>query len=199
MLNRTPVVREAHASDLHAVADVLATAFDADPLMRFIVPADGYRRRVATLFAFEAALSPAWVAVDDGRVTGAALWAPPGHRPSPLALLRHSPKVVRTFGSRMLTAARLFRIVEQAHPKTPPHWYLQTLGAAEQGRGIGGALLRDGLARVDAAGLPAYLESSAPGNVPIYERYGFRVTGEIALPGGPSLVPMWREPVGASD
>ncbi len=36
--------------------------------------------------------------------------------------------------------------------------------------------------------------SSKASNIPIYASFGFEVTGEIALPGGPTLYPMWRKP-----
>ena len=51
-----------------------------------------------------------------------------------------------------------------------------------------------GLSRCDAEHAPAYLESSKPDNVPYYERFGFEVTGEIVVPNGPTLIPMWRRP-----
>ena len=55
--------------------------------------------------------------------------------------------------------------------------------------------MESGLLRCDADYAPAYLESSNPENIGYYERFGFRVTGEIQLPdGGPSLWPMWRDP-----
>jgi hypothetical protein len=50
------------------------------------------------------------------------------------------------------------------------------------------------LDRCDAEGAPAYLESSNADNIPYYNRYGFDVTGEIVIPDGPSLWPMWRQP-----
>ena len=68
-------------------------------------------------------------------------------------------------------------VLEQAgsfHPEEP-HWYLPLIGVdpIEQGRGCGSALLRVGLSRCDADRLPAYLESTNPKNIPLYERYGF--------------------------
>jgi len=193
------VVRQALRSDVGTVARVLAEAFDGDPVMRFIVPESHYRRRLTSLFAFETVLSPrgSWVAVVDGEIAGAALWGLPGvGTPGFWATLRHSRLLLRAFGTGLPKAMRAFRTIEDAHPSSPPHWYLQTLGAAVPGRGVGGALLRDGLARADVQGLPAYLESSAPGNVAIYERFGFRPTRDIVLAGGPTLTAMWRDPVG---
>ena len=49
--------------------------------------------------------------------------------------------------------------------------------------------------RCDATHAPAYLESSKEVNIGYYERFGFEVTREIAIPrGGPTLWAMWRNP-----
>ncbi len=51
------------------------------------------------------------------------------------------------------------------------------------------------LARCDAQGIPAYLESTKERNVEFYEHHGFAVTGTIDVPtDGPTLWTMWREP-----
>jgi len=50
------------------------------------------------------------------------------------------------------------------------------------------------LSGIDDAGLPAYLESSNPRNVPLYARYGFETIQEIRLGEGPVLNLMWRDP-----
>jgi predicted acetyltransferase len=86
--------------------------------------------------------------------------------------------------------------MKNAHPDEP-HWYLAIVGSDPgiRRKGFGHALMRSRLDRCDAEGLPAYLESTNPDNVPYYRRFGFEVTGEIPLPlGGPNLLPMWREP-----
>ena len=77
--------------------------------------------------------------------------------------------------------------MEKRHPQDRSHWYLFILGTepAAQGQGLGSALLAQMLARVDADGMPAYLESSSERNLALYGRHGFEVTGEVVDPGRP--------------
>lgn len=81
------------------------------------------------------------------------------------------------------------------HP-SDRHWYLGLIATEPQlqGRGSGAALLTHSLQLVDMDHSPAYLESTNPRNVSLYERHGFAVTGSIDLLGGPSLSAMWRDP-----
>jgi hypothetical protein len=61
---------------------------------------------------------------------------------------------------------------------------------------VAGLLLRSRLKCCDQYGLPAYLEASKPGGVPLYEHFGFRRTANLAMPeGAPVITAMWRGPV----
>lgn len=64
---------------------------------------------------------------------------------------------------------------------TVPHWYLYMIAVSPlaRGRGVGSALLRHGLERVDADGLPTHLESTTPASRRLYERHGFRQVAEL--------------------
>jgi hypothetical protein len=45
--------------------------------------------------------------------------------------------------------------------------------------------------------MPAYLESTKSGSVPLYEHFGFEVTETLNPPkGAPPLTAMWRYPSG---
>jgi len=81
------------------------------------------------------------------------------------------------------------------HP-AEPHWYLPLIGVEPscQGRGCGGALLSFALERFDREKQVAYLESSNPRNIRLYERHGFERLGEIQAGSSPTLVPMARRP-----
>jgi ribosomal protein S18 acetylase RimI-like enzyme len=85
--------------------------------------------------------------------------------------------------------------MEESHPHEP-HWHLAFIGVdpAHQGQGIGAALLRYALERIDELGLHAYLESSNPANIPLYSRHGFEVLCEIRVGGSPVVTPMIRVP-----
>ncbi|WP_405495026.1 GNAT family N-acetyltransferase [Nocardia sp. NBC_00511] len=197
-------VRPAGMSDIPELSRVLGIAFADDPIISWLIPDDAARpQRAASLFAAQTRhhfLSAGGVEVacdESGRIGGATLWAPPGHwHASNLTTLRQLPGLVRAFRSRLGVAAKLADIMMSNHP-TEPHWYLAVIGTLPEvrGKGYGQALLNSRLDRCDAAGIPAYLESSKPENVPYYERFGFTVTGTLdATAGGPPLWPMWRTP-----
>ncbi len=74
------------------------------------------------------------------------------------------------------------------------HRYGEVDSTTDKVQGV--ALIRQVLARADAEGLPCYLESANPRNLPFYKRHGFEVVVEGELPGeGPPLWTMKREPV----
>ena len=72
-----------------------------------------------------------------------------------------------------------------------PHWYLDVIAVepAEQGRGIGGTLLRAVGARADAEGTPVVLLTYQPASLPLYQRHGYAVVCQGTVPG--SGLPWW--------
>jgi ribosomal protein S18 acetylase RimI-like enzyme len=102
---------------------------------------------------------------------------------------------VPSISRRLPQLAVGYHRIDALHPRDP-HLYLSVLGVdpSAQRTGLGSRLLEPGLERCDREGVPAYLESSKEANVPFYERHGFRVTDEVAMPRGPKLWLMWREP-----
>ena len=206
MLRASPAgsVRKASAEDAPRLADALARAFQDDPGWSHLLPDPSDRTRRLRLF-FETELSG--IALAQGlvwtteEVVGAAVWAPPeGWRVPITATLRETPPMVRVFGRHLPLALRSRLRMEGRHPRKPPHWYLAFMGVAPewQGRGLGTALMQPALEILDAAGTPAYLESSTPRSRALYQRNGFEVTGEFNLPSaGPPLWQMWRDPLRA--
>jgi GNAT superfamily N-acetyltransferase len=74
------------------------------------------------------------------------------------------------------------------------HWYLPrfSVDAAQQGRGLGGQLLKACLTVVDTSHVPSYLETPNPRNISFYERHGFAVTGQVQAGSCPSVAFMLR-------
>jgi ribosomal protein S18 acetylase RimI-like enzyme len=64
---------------------------------------------------------------------------------------------------------------------------------AFQRQGYGSALLADMLDRCDREHAAAYLESTNPRNIPLYQRHGFRLLGTVQVGSAPPLFPMSRE------
>src|SRR3712207_1324978 len=125
---------------------------------------------------------------------GAAVWSPPDAWQMGLRELLHDlPAFLSPRTPRVL---RGMHGIEKRHPRGP-HYYLSILGVepSRQGEGLGSALLQPGLRRCDQEGIGAYLETGKERNVRFYSRHGFRVTEEVALPGGPPMWLMWRDPL----
>ena len=197
-----PIIRPATAADWPELGDVLGRAFHDDPVMSFVIRRRPLVPRASLLLGMMARLhldtDTVDVAVDpdSGAIVGAAVWAPPDHWRIPIsAYVRNLGTVLRSIGVGGLPRVTVLSQVERRHPREP-HQYLAILGTdpAHQGRGVGAALLRPVLDRCDEEGLPAYLESSKLSNVPYYARFGFDVTRELTLTGGPTMYLMWREP-----
>jgi len=195
--------RPARKADIRELSRVLGRAFYDDPVTTWMLP--NAKARSAHLPRLFAALTRhhhlagggVEVACDGPAISAAALWDPPNRwQQTPRAQLAMTPSLIRAFGVRLVSARAALQMLKRVHPEEP-HWYLAVIGSdtAVRGRGFGQALMRSRLDRSDAEHCPAYLESTKPENVPYYERFGFTVTGEIALPdGGPTLWPMWRAP-----
>ena len=192
-------VRPARGEEVPQLAAMLARAFHDDPVTEWFMRSEARRQKYATRFfawQLHRLLGQEQVHVADDR-NAAAIWALPGQwRESNWQALRLFVSLVPALMSHLPAAARGVEQVEKRHPPDP-HLYLAVLGTdpVAQGRGLGTAVLRPGLELCDREGLPAYLESSKERNVTFYGRFGFRVTGEVQMPGdGPTVWLMWRDP-----
>lgn len=88
---------------------------------------------------------------------------------------------------------RVFESMDTYHP-TESCWDLPLIGVdpIPQGISIGAALMNHSLQRCDREQLPAYLESTNPKNIPLSERHGFEVMGQIKFGKCTVVTPMFR-------
>lgn len=179
--------------DKARLLQTIVLGFSADPMARWASPdaAVYLDRRTEFFDAFGGAAfdhGTAFVA-DDGAAV--ATWLPPGVDADGERL--SAIMAEQTPQSRMAEMDALFAKMEDYH-LSEPHWYLPLIAAdpARQGQGLGTALMEAAIARIDADGRPAYLESSNPRNIPLYERFGFESIGEIKTETSPLLTPMVR-------
>jgi GNAT superfamily N-acetyltransferase len=184
-------VRTATPADRRDVVRVMATAFDDDPVTRWLVPGG---RSLAPLFGAHArwahnAPGCTDLALLDGEPVGAAFWDPPGYRVPAWRQLASIPYYAAALGRHLRRGVTVEGLMHRARPHEE-FWYLAGVGAVRRGEGIGTALLRH---RVDDLRGAAYLESSKQENIPLYERFGFELREPIRLPDGPELWPMWRK------
>ena len=191
-------VRLATKADAEPLAATLARAFLDDPVTSHLLPDPATRakalpRMFKLLFKLGLPHGACFVTSGYEAVT---LWRPPnGWHVHLWDYIVNAPELLAVFGTNLFGVMDTMGRIEKFHTHTP-HWYLQTIGTDpdRQGKGYGGRILRSQLGVADAQGVPCYLESSKDTNLPIYQSFGFVVTGEIQIPNGPKLWPMWREP-----
>ncbi|RSO40028.1 GNAT family N-acetyltransferase [Streptomyces sp. WAC 06725] len=181
--------------DASMIGRTLARAFDDDPMMHWFLPGEDAREeRLGRYFTTIFTRQYAHHGVCERTGAAAAFWVPPEARDKAVP----DEETLRELDGLLGDRGPMFRKTVGAaaeHAPQEPHWYLAVIGAdpAGQGQGHGAALLRSGLAKADAAGLPVYLESSKSANLPFYEHFGFTVLQEVQLPeNGPTLWMMRR-------
>lgn len=186
--------RKATAPEVDDLSGVLAAAFLEDPVLSWCYPDQTRRRHI--LPGFFRVVIEAYLPHDEIYATedlrAGAVGVPFGAEVDEEQLFAGLEEVSGEYAPRL---SELAELTEAVHPHEP-HYYLFFLGTRPewQSRGIGSALLEQMLEPRDRAGLSAYLEASSEDNRRLYLRHGFEVSGEIQLPDGPALWPMWREP-----
>lgn len=186
-------VVSAGSADYDRTVGCLVTAFVRDPFIRWLFPdARQYLHYFPLVLKYFAGgafdNASAYRSAD---FKAAALWLPPGVSPDDEAL-----GAVLEAGVAAEMQGEAFGVLEQVgagHPEET-HWYLPTMGVdpLAQGKGYGSALLTQSLKVCAHENVAAYLESTNPANVPLYQRFGFEVIGEIQAGSSPVITRMLR-------
>lgn len=196
-MDDSSVVGPLDPSLLDVANDTLVAAFMDDSMVGWVFPDATSRprglRRLQRV-PLEYGLRYGYVRQsDEGRCV--AIWVPPEAPMSPWRMVR-SGMLAAPFRTGLGPLGRFASAggtMDKIHKRymSGPHWELLIVAVRPelQGRGRGSALVRDGLARADEAGLPCYLNTNTPANLPLYERFGFTVLEEAAL--GKDGPPAW--------
>ena len=189
-------VQVVHSSDEDRVTATIVRAFMNDPAARWMYPDPA--QYLENFPKFVTAFRRTRLRERDGPSS----WEPSraqhsGCRPVSIPMRTLSSKLVsRSVPERDQSVMfSVFDRMGQYHPPQPIGT-LSLIGVEpqEQGKGYGSALLHHALARCDAEGALAYLESSNEQNIPLYQRHGFEVLGRIQVGTSPPITPMLRHP-----
>ena len=194
-MTKSIIKNAATASDEASTIDVLVRAFSADPVAHWIQPdSQQYHMHFPSFVrAFGGKAFTHGSAYYVNGYAATALWLPPNVHPDEEKLIS---LVQRTVSEQIQKDFfPVFELMSRYHP-SEPHWYLPLMGVdpLQQGKGFGSALLQHTLIQCDRDSKLAYLESSNPRNIPLYERYGFELLGTIQIGTSPSIAPMLRRP-----
>jgi GNAT superfamily N-acetyltransferase len=191
------VARQATPADVDAMTAAFTTAFFNDPVWAPVFP-DETRRAAQSAPMWRvyaaAALRYPWTFVTPG-AEAAAIWIPPGGTElTDEEATRLSEVIAQAAGPQAAASAREIEArLEAGHPGGSFfHLTILATHAGHRGKGLGMALLAQTLARIDAIGAPAYLESTNPANNQRYMNAGFEPRGEIIMATGHIVTAMWR-------
>ena len=191
--------RQALDGDLDAVIDTIARSFVDDPVWGVaLARPDGRTDHHRGYWGFFVLGAQEWGGVWlVGDADAVAVWLPPGAAEMSdeltEGLLAFNERELGVAGARDM--AELYDRFDATRPDVP-HGYLSLLAThpARRGRGIGQQLLRSGIDRWTAQGVPTYLESSNPANDHRYARLGYRPIGSFTAVRDDAVVTaMWRE------
>lgn len=174
-------------SEISTAGDVLARSFFNDRIVAYMLPDEAERVKLSpwhfTQFVRYGHLFGE-VQVT-ARTESVAVWLPPDATEITPERLRQAglDKAADILGKEPWERfTTVMRYIEQFHHQDVPrrHWYLALVGVEPscQGQGLGRMLLAPMLTRADTEGLPCYLETVEPKNVPFYERQGFVIKTE---------------------
>jgi len=190
----TGAVVDVGVRDVRGVAGVAARAFADDAMFGVVFPGlDQRHRRLPVFFRgavrYGRVAGRAWTTPDRA---GVAIWLPPEQPTVALpGMLRSGmvsfPLTLGPVAFGRFVAYTSWLDTQRRELVPGPHWFLLALATdpPHQRRGVGQALMAPALADADRRGLPAYLETTSPGNVDYYGRAGFEVVRDAAPPRGP--------------
>jgi ribosomal protein S18 acetylase RimI-like enzyme len=178
---------------------VMADAFQDDPGWIDVGPDDPQRRHPYTRRICHGVLKVVsrsdggwiWCVERDGVIAGVCAGLDPGHWPPPQV-----PATITQAAGPLLAGPTVFwrslkgdSAMHAGHPDEAHLFvWMLTVSPNAQRSGVGRALLSKATARADDLGVPTYLDTANPANLPYYGSHGFDNVGQTPLPRG---APLW--------
>ena len=187
-----PVIRLAR-SQIERASEVVARAFQDDPLWKHIFPpkikrASGLSWLTVGAIRYAQRYGEVYTTKS---VDSLAVWLSPDNTTMTLGKMLRAGMLTVPLKIGLAALARLinFQIyTDKLHKQSvsAQHWYLLLLGVEPscQGEGIGTSLIQPAQVRADADGLPCYLETLNEKSIPFYQKHGYNVESEVVLPSG---------------
>ena len=178
--------------ELEPASQLFARAFFEDPISRYLFPDENTR-----LHHLKAVFQPylrygirfGQVQAPLGELQAGAMWLGPDecHMTAERSSLVGFDELSDQLGGEAMERFdEYFTWMEEVHEREAParHLYLAVLAVdtLKQGRGVGSSLIGNMTTRADEEGLPCYLETQQPRNVPLYLRHGFEVLVDTVEP-----------------
>ncbi|TDC83207.1 N-acetyltransferase [Micromonospora sp. KC606] len=180
-----PEITVATPKDREHVITSLVAAFTKDPVLRYLFPEEAtYPQYSAAFFGhlFDKRVHKGTIwTIEHG--ASVAIWEPPAAEDE-----WPDDNLAAQLPADALARVRAYDEAVHAALPAAPFWYLGVLGTHPDnaGRRWGHAVMKVGLDRAAADGLPAILETSNPDNVEVYRRAGWEMVHAFTEP-----LPTW--------
>ena len=194
-------------SEIDRASEILAQAFDKDPMFRYLGIGEAEQARVnvdALKWFCKMGLRNCHSynhVYTTNNLKGIAAWIPPGKSEMNVWQIVSMLSVLpwKCGWHRLGRCLSLFSTLmkRESNEMTEPHWTLSLLGVAStcQGQGIGSLLLQPVLERADKEGVPCYLATFSERAIRFYQKHGFAILSQGKfLSGSPCIWTMKREP-----
>ena len=189
-------VKVAEYHQKQTVLHIITLAFSGDPFMRWVFPTVSEYLinfpAMVNVYCAEQSLRQGSTRITEN-LGGAAIWLSPQTEYDESSALTWVKKNVNS--RRKEEFLQVLSAMDEYHPHgEQPCWYLPFIGVDTvfQGQGLGAVLMSHMNEVFDSSQATAYLESSNPNNISLYQRAGFEIMGEIRMGSCPTITPMIR-------
>ncbi len=173
--------------DLSTAANKFALSMGNDPLHVYFFPDAGTRKKkIKALYSFILKSRFNSVYTTSSSLEGIAVWENPQHnnfREIFNVSIIDGINMVFTIGLKTIIKMMRYEfwaVKQRKEIMTGPYWYLFVIivDPAFQGKGFASCLMRPVLEEADKNNEKCFLETQNIKNVPIYEKFGFRIIRE---------------------